>query len=249
MRVARRACETDVYHVFARGVGRQLIFEDDEDRFLFLDLMSRFSALDGVSFIAWALMDNHFHLLLRAPLPAISKFMARLESAYATAFNGRHDRVGHLFQGRFGSQGIDSDKRLLAAVRYIHQNPLKVGMSSGCLCRWSSYGEYVGAPYLCDTDMVWGFFSDLEDFEAFHAIAETDRFADVDDEVARATRLSDRRAEERAEELFGVEWRLDLSHMGKEDRDARLRELKKLGLSVRQLERLTGIGRGVIQRC
>ena len=89
----------------------------------------------------------------------------------------------------------------------------------------------------------------MEDFEAFHAIAETDRFADVDDEVARATRLSDRRAEERAEELFGVEWRLDLSHMGKEDRDARLRELKKLGLSVRQLERLTGIGRGVIQRC
>lgn len=72
MRVARRACETDVYHVFARGVGRQLIFEDDEDRFLFLDLMSRFSTQDGVSFIAWALMDNHFHLLLRAPLPAIS---------------------------------------------------------------------------------------------------------------------------------------------------------------------------------
>ena len=66
MRVARRACETDVYHVFARGVGRQLIFEDDEDRFLFLDLMSRFSTQDGVSFIA-ALADNHFHLLLRAP--------------------------------------------------------------------------------------------------------------------------------------------------------------------------------------
>ena len=55
--------------------------------------------------------------------------------------------------------------------------------------------------------------------------------------------------ENEAAELFGVEWRLDLSHMGKEDRDARLRELKKLGLSVRQLERLTGIGRGVIQRC
>lgn len=249
MRAARRPCETNVYHVFARGVGRQLIFEDDEDRFLFLDLMSRFSARDGVSFLAWALMDNHIHLLLRAPLPAISKFMARLESAYATAFNARHDRVGHLFQGRFGSQGIDSGKRLLAAVRYIHQNPVKAGMSPGCLYRWSSYEEYIGSSHLCDTDMVLGYFANREEFESFHAVAETGRFADVEDEGSRKSRLSDWRAEKRAAELFGEEWRHDLSLMGKEDRDARLRELISLGLSVRQLERLTGIGRGIIQRC
>lgn len=249
MRAARRPCETNVYHAFARGVGRQLIFEDEEDRLLFLDLMSRFSTRDGISFLAWALMDNHIHFLLKAPLPAISKFMSRLESAYATAFNARHDRVGHLFQGRFGSQGIDSDRHLLAAVRYIHQNPVKAGVSSGCFYRWSSYDEYVGSPHLCDTDMVLGLFANREEFASFHEVAETCRFADVEEEGSRKSRLSDRRAEERAMELFGAEWRRDLSLMGKQDRDARLRELISLGLSVRQLERLTGIGRGIIQRC
>jgi len=127
-RTARLDIPGQLYHVTARGVERCDIFRDDFDRSAFCD---RFSALlleaDSACF-AWALMPNHFHLLLRPGPCGLANFMRRLLTGHAVAFNRRHQRTGHLFQNRYHSILCDSDAYLVPLVRYIHLNPLKVGV-------------------------------------------------------------------------------------------------------------------------
>lgn len=250
-RSARKHCESNIYHIFIRGVGRQLVFEDDQDREMFLEQMSRF--LRGeCRLLAWVLMDNHVHLLIRGSMEAISLFMQKVESSYSGYFNKRHDRVGYLFQGRFGSEGIADDRQLLAALRYIHQNPVKGGLSRSCDYRWSSYGEYLRrrgrTSGLCDVSFANGAFDDVTQFERFHTEEEHAPLLDVESCHHRYERMSDAQATRIASQALGEGWKAALANCVKAERDERIRSLKSVGLSIRQIERLTGIGRGIIQR-
>ncbi|HKK01087.1 MAG TPA: transposase [Desulfuromonadales bacterium] len=116
-----------LHHIIVRGIERRDIFLDDQDREEFL---SRFSALleeTGSRCFAWALLDNHFHLLLRPEEGTLASFMRRLLTGYAVVFNLRHNRAGHLFQNRYKSIVCDEDHYLLELVRYIHLNPIRAG--------------------------------------------------------------------------------------------------------------------------
>ena len=111
-------------HVIVRGIEKRDIFTCDDDR---LDFVRRFSRLleeTGTECLAWALLSNHFHLLLRTTDIPLSKFMRRLLTGYAVTFNLRHDRTGHLFQNRYKSIVCEEEQYLLELVRYIHLNPL-----------------------------------------------------------------------------------------------------------------------------
>ena len=99
-RPLRPQVENGVYHVFNRGNAREPIFRDDADRAQFIATFKRVKRLCGWSCLAYCLLVNHYHLVVRTPRPDLSRGMARLDSGYAQAFNRRHDRVGHLFQGR-----------------------------------------------------------------------------------------------------------------------------------------------------
>ncbi len=115
-------------HVIARGNEKRDIFLDDQDRKLFV---RRFSALleeTGTECFAWALINNHFHLLLRNHDCKLSIFMRRLLTSYVVNFNQRYDRSGHLFQNRYKSIVCDADSYLLELIRYIHLNPLRAGL-------------------------------------------------------------------------------------------------------------------------
>ncbi len=247
-RIARQSCESDIYHVFARGVGRQLIFEDDDDRSFFLGSLEKAAKARDAVLLAWALMGNHFHLLVSAPLPRVSRFMASLSTAYAGYFNGRHDRSGHLFQGRFGTEGIGDDPQLLTAVRYIHQNPQKAGLCENYEYPWTSYDEYVHIPRFCETDRVLEVIGGVEQFVSFHMAEEQSKMMDVDSGCSRRPKIGDDAVLRLVVDIFGDDWRASLAGCGREERDARLRRLKAEGLSVRQIERVTGIGRNIIQR-
>jgi len=108
-----------------RGIERCKIFRNDKDRDNFLERFGVILSETKTSCYAWALMPNHFHLLLRTgPIP-ISTVMRRLLTGYATWFNRRHRRYGHLFQNRFKSILCQEDSYLLELVRYIHLNPLR----------------------------------------------------------------------------------------------------------------------------
>ncbi len=112
-------------HVIVRGIERRPIFRDDEDRRNFLDRLRNLLAETGTECYAWALIPNHFHLLLRPGPVSLSRFMRRLLTGYAVSFNRRHKRSGHLFQNRYKSIICEDDVYLLELIRYIHLNPLR----------------------------------------------------------------------------------------------------------------------------
>ncbi|MDA8416702.1 MAG: transposase [Betaproteobacteria bacterium] len=116
-------------HVIVRGIERRDIFFDDNDRRLFLERLSKLLAETGTECLAWALMSNHFHLLLCPRVTKLSVFMRRLLTGYAIVFNLQHKRSGHLFQNRYKSIACQEDAYLLELIRYIHLNPLRVGLA------------------------------------------------------------------------------------------------------------------------
>jgi putative transposase len=112
-------------HVMVRGIERRKIFLDETDRSLFV---GRFSALleeTDTDCFAWALLPNHFHLLLRPNRIELKQFMRRLLTGYAITFNQRHKRAGHVFQNRYKSIVCEEETYLLELIRYIHLNPLR----------------------------------------------------------------------------------------------------------------------------
>lgn len=115
-------------HVIVRGVEKRPIFLDDQDRDNFLSRLRFLLPETETDCYAWALLDNHFHLLLRPKRWRLSDIMRRLLTGYAIAFNLRHGRVGHLFQNRYRSIVCDQDPYLLELVRYIHLNPVRAGV-------------------------------------------------------------------------------------------------------------------------
>ena len=112
-------------HVMARGIEGRDVFRDTKDREAFLDRLSGLVEKGNVQLLAWSLMPNHFHLLLRTREMSLSTLMRRLMTGYAVWHNRRHDRKGHLFQNRYKSIVVEEDPYLLELVRYIHLNPVR----------------------------------------------------------------------------------------------------------------------------
>ena len=119
-----------VHHVIGRGINRQEIFSDKKDYMNFLDRLGDILVETKTFCYAWALIPNHFHLLLRSGNTPVSTVMKRLLTGYAVTFNRRHQRSGHLFQNRYKSILCQEDPYLLELVRYIHLNPLRAKLVS-----------------------------------------------------------------------------------------------------------------------
>ena len=247
-RTPRRPAESDIYHVVIRGVGRQIIFEDDADRRCFLAVLREEMGDREGALLAWCLMDNHVHLLMRMALAELSDLMRVLDSTYALIFNKRHDRTGHLFQDRFMSEPVESDSYLLTVVRYIHRNPVEAGMSRGCDYRWSSYRAYLGGSDesgVTSCELVLEMFGSDESFVRFHDAPGGPRCLDLGDATRPTSSEAARSVAARALGDLRVE---EISALPRPQRNAAIRTLRSAQLSVRQIERLTGVSRGVIAR-
>lgn len=252
----REESASETYHVIVRGAGRRLLFEDDEDRRFFLDKLFLYASRDkgGAALLAWCLMENHVHLILRTKLEDLEALMRSLNTSFARFFNGRHGHVGPVFQGRYKSIPIETDAQLLETVRYIHHNPQVAGACHHRDHEWSSFTPYLeGSPHL-EADLVLDMLGGKEGFLAFHDevpdAQETMEFAVYDgDLLPRRTVISDGEAIELMKKLYGREFANSVAALPKKERDAAICRLRQMGLSVRQVERLTGIGRGIIQRC
>jgi len=114
-----------IYHVIVRGNERKAIFRDDADREAYLTRLARYRERFGFGLLAFCLMDNHVHLALERGKVALSRVMLALQSSYTQAFNRRHGRVGHLFQGRYKAFLVEKDRYFQALLRYIHENPIE----------------------------------------------------------------------------------------------------------------------------
>lgn len=245
-------------HVMARGVGRQIIFEDDDDRYFYLQLARKRFAESDVDVVAWCLMSNHVHLLVNGTPEGVSKAMQLIGSIYARRFNKRHGRVGHLFQGRFAKVRIESHRQLLSVVQYIHLNPIKAG--GNLETRWSSYREYAShrAPSPLDLttaesrSRLFESIGGLDRFLSMHEHASThalkNRLAEPERIAAAHMGLSDYEALQIAKRHLGLIGLHGVRHLEKPARDKLLVELRILGLSARQISRLTSIGVSIVYR-
>jgi putative transposase len=148
------------YHVLSRGNEKREIFRDDRDYLKFLDTLATMVERFKLEIHAYVLMKNHYHLLIRTKEANLSRAIQWLGVSYSVWFNRRHQRSGHLFQGRFKSFLIENEQYLTAMCHYIHGNPLRAGLTKRLSdYRWSSYQVYADKnhhlPWLT-TDLVIG---------------------------------------------------------------------------------------------
>ena len=244
----RAQCEANIYHVTIRGVARQIIFEDNEDRRSFGTRLRRYLDEHEAELYAWCFMSNHVHLLVHAKLEVVIKLMRCLLGSYARYFNDRHDRTGHLLESRFDSVPIETEAQLMATVRYIHRNPLGLPGQTIEGYEWSSFREYLGVPFICQTQFVMSLFPSLDDFVRFHKSWQPEDETKSAQEWFRQSQPTDQEAAEFARKLLGVESSTSIASLNKETRNAYLAKLRKCGMTINQISRITGIGRNIVQR-
>lgn len=133
------------HHAMNRGARHQDLFVDDEDRRIFLDLLAQTARRFALEVHGYALMSNHFHLLLRSRRGRLSAAMRHLQQTWTQLVNRRHGWDGPLFRGRFRSQLIEDDTYLLTVLAYLHLNPVVAGLARDAeSARWTSHNAYVG---------------------------------------------------------------------------------------------------------
>jgi len=176
-RGARLDAPGTLHHVMVRGIEGSSIVADDEDRGFFVSRMGRIASETGTSIFAWALMTNHAHILLKSGAAGLSTFMRKLLTGYASGYNRRHQRYGHLFQNRYKSIVCEEEPYFLRLVSYIHLNPLRAGLV-GSLDELERY-PWSGHPVVMnrvrhewqDRNYVLGYFGERE-FSAQKAYRE-----------------------------------------------------------------------------
>jgi len=165
-RKARIDAPGALHHVIFRGIERRKIFRSDEDRANLVDRLSVLVPATSIDCFAWAMLDNHVHLLLRTGAVPISIFMSRLLTGYAGWFNRKYKRHGQLFQNRYKSILCQEDPYFKELVRYIHLNPLRAGLVRDLEALddfpWCGHSVLMGKskqPWQ-NLDYVYHFFSD-----------------------------------------------------------------------------------------
>ena len=244
-RAARRKCEYGYYHLTMRGVGKQIIFEERCDYIHFLNLLKRFGLDTNVRICAFCLMENHVHLLIYDPDDHLSLFMQKLGGGYSWYFNHKYERIGHLFQDRFGSVPIESEERLLTVLRYILNNPREAGICSAPEYEWSSYSRYGDPNSFVDTLVLQELLGSFEEYAAFINAEDEEHENPV---VHERQSHNDEWAKAVIRETLNGQTGTVLRSFDWQKRNKVLSELKEKGLSVRQIERLTGISKSVVQR-
>ncbi len=143
-RVKRQKSSTGLYHVFVRGINKEKVFNQVREKQYFKRVIKKYFNKYDVEIHAYCIMSNHAHLIIKSnEKQQLSYFMASVLAEYAQYYNHKHNRNGHVFQNRFGSECIENEKYYWNCIKYIHMNPVKALMvSSASDYKYSSFGEY-----------------------------------------------------------------------------------------------------------
>ena len=232
-------------------MGKQLIFESDEDRREFLELMRDCCRDAQVTIVAWCLMGNHVHLVLEDYEDAMSAAMHRLLLTYARRFNKRTGRTGHLFQNRFDRRSLDTDRYLMAAIRFVHANPQEAGISLIERYPWSSFYEFLRAydgdvgKSFSDPSCVLELFGSSEGFIAYSL--ETPDGSDPVIHYMDETEWERHAFADKIAKRLGVPLN-ELKTVAPSRRDGIIFALHDGGYTVREIERYTGISKSTVSR-
>jgi len=243
MRKPRQYSNTHFYHVVIRGVNKQNIFFDNEDRNLFLELLKKYSRKLNIKVFAYCLMDNHVHLEIEDENKAISLFMQCICSIYARLFNKKYDRIGHLFQERFASEVIKNTSHFLTVFRYILQNPQKAYICSIDKFLWSSYKCYLKKSTFIQTDFLLKNFGSLKNLYNFLQQESNELCLEIE------LRPSEKEANyiDKIKKILETENPIIQPDLPLSLIKQKIRKLKQSGLSIRTIARTTGISKHIVQ--
>lgn len=247
-RAARKKSATDVYHIVVRGANHQMIFEEEADYKKYLNILLHYKEEQHFDVYAYCLMNNHIHLLIHTPETSLENIFRRVNTTYSMWFNMKYDRVGFLQQGRYFSEPVEDMRYLNNVVRYIHQNPFKAGLEvyPGEKYPWSSIYEYENEKTdLVDTSLV---LEQMGGKDRFMELQKLEVVEDCMDLHKLRKRIPDDVAMDIIKECCDCASAKEFQELPKSSRDRNLKILNKKGLSVRQINRLTGISKGVVER-
>lgn len=260
-RQPRKPSDTGIHHVMMRGINHQNIFFEEEDYYQFITTLDRmryryndkgYPCGTNCSYYAYCLMSNHFHLLIRERDESVGETIKRIASSYVYYYNRKYGRDGHLFKERFRSEPVNDMAYFTTLLRYIHQNPVKAGIVEKVKdYDYSSWGEFDGTVdpvfHICDVKTVLNRIP-FDELEIWVNEQLPDDFISLDDDNEKPKfRLSDDQVWNQIINLTKVTSPTAFQLLDKDQMHEALRELRLQGASVRQLERLTGISRGIIQ--
>nr|WP_312577071.1 transposase [Sedimentibacter sp.] len=186
-RQARIISNTGIYHIMTRGINNEQIFKKEINKKRILEIIKILKEDVQFDVIAYCIMDNHMHLLIKTEENEFRTLMKKLNVKYAMYYNSTEKRNGHVFQDRFISEAVEDDKYMLGVIRYIHNNPAKAGIVKNILeYQWSSAKDYVNEKsdiinykYLNE---VMNLFKDKDEFIAFHDIVDNNIYIDIKEE-------------------------------------------------------------------
>ncbi len=247
-RHARKKSSIQTYHVVIKGADRQLLFEETKDYLKYLDILEFYKQECQFELYAYCLMSNHVHLLIHTPITPLETIFRKINTTYACWFNLKYSRTGSVQDGRYFSEPVDTIDYLLTVVRYIHYNPAKAGLETepGTGYLWSSFIEYQKEiSGLADTEYVLKMFEGIDQFLKMHNNIPCDVCLDI---KKCRKRIPDDVAKDMIAENCNCNSTADFQKLSTIVRNKYIVLLHQKGISVRQLNRLTGIPRGVIEK-
>lgn len=244
-REARRKSQTGIYHIMLKGIDDRNIFLDEEDKLLFLKKL--IAAKDTAEFklYGYCLMDNHVHLIMEES-EEIGTSIKRITVGYVHWHNNKYGRTGHLFQNRFLSEPVETEGYLLAVLRYIHQNPLKAMLVKQLRdYLWSSYNQYIALynerENHIDGHLIKTHFNSSNEFDKFMNENDNQKFL----EYKQVKKYTDAMLRNIINKEFNCD---NISNLSIEERKEQIKEIyQSTGASIRQLGRVLGMGKGVIE--
>lgn len=194
-RQARKISETDFYHVIMRGNNKAYIFDKKRYKQYFFEYLSQVILEELAELVAWCIMDNHVHLVIKCQEEKIGLIFKRINTKYAMYYHRETKTVGHVFESRYKSEVVESDESLLNVIRYVHNNPVKAKMvEEPDLWQWSSYSTYLNRPQNSVMTLTWALFGKSSDqFMKFHQQEDYNEYLEIkeDRDFLRETRAQE----------------------------------------------------------
>ena len=244
-RSAREISVSGFYHIMFRGINHQNIFEEEIDYRCFLESLKDVRSNLQFEVHAYCLMTNHVHLLIKErQMGDISVIMKKVLTRYVMYFNRKYGRSGALIANRYKSKPVEDERYIIPLTIYIHQNPVKAGLvkDSGDYL-YSSYHEYFGVADFVQTEFVLGLVDQTEFLEMHKVILKED-FG-----ISESVRLTAQEVYEKMKEILAGREPQTINALAKKERNAILVKLRNAGFSIREIERGTGVPKGVVENC
>jgi len=237
-------------HVIMRGNNKSYFFDKADSKAYFMKVLLTIEKEEDMDVVAWCLMDNHVHLVLRIPIELFDHVFKRLNVKYAAYYHRQNKTVGHVFQGRAKSLPLESDASLANNVRYVHNNPVNAGMVVECNdYEWSSYNPYMFETRNKSMKMVKDIIGRTNDaFKDFHQIEDQEIYLEIqEDQNVRREKKAQEIIQQKCKQ-YGV---IDISEIYNHKEvlnDIIATLIEESGMSGRKIAKLVGISERSIRR-